>query len=80
MITCAANNITNLFRILSDEFVTDVPVCLADHICKKYGLYLIHKENLSHSLEHFIDWIAKSNVAGESNRAKNRYDRSNLVA
>lgn len=58
-----ANNIPDLFGVLGDEAILDVPVGFLDHVCEENGLYLIHEEDLGDGLEHLVDWVPECNVA-----------------
>lgn len=63
MVTSNANYIPYLFRILSDEAITDVPTGLPDHVSEENALNFIEKKDLGDCFEDFVDGILEGDGA-----------------
>lgn len=72
-------HISHLLRILSYQFIADVPVGFPDHVCEEDGLHLVHQENFSYCLQHFVDRVFESYGAAASHRAQNGHDPSQFA-
>lgn len=57
------NNIPNLFRVLSDETIFDVPIGFLDHVRKENGFNLIHEKDLGDGFEHLVHGVPEGDVA-----------------
>lgn len=62
LVTHVAHHIPHLLRVLRNQLVTDVPVCLADHVREENCLHLVHQENLSDRLQHLVHRVPECNV------------------
>jgi hypothetical protein len=58
-----ANNIPDLFRVLGDEAIFDVPIGFLDHVRKENGFDFVHEEDLGDGFEHLVDGVPEGDVA-----------------
>ncbi len=80
LVVGVADDVAHLLRILGDQLVPDVPVCLPDHVREENGLYLVHQENFGHCFQHFVHRIPEGDVAAAGHRTQDRYDPAYFVA